>query len=71
MVDYQRALRLIRRVGDRRIEMDILVGLSNIYHFYHRPKQAIDSINQAGALELDDRASQAICLATTFGVPPR
>jgi hypothetical protein len=71
MVDYQRALGLLRRVGNRRIEIDIRVGLSNIYHFYHRPKQAIDPINQARALELDDRASQTICLATTFRMPPR
>ncbi len=38
---YQRALELIRRVGDRRGEIEILIGLSNLYNFYHRPEQAM------------------------------
>jgi tetratricopeptide (TPR) repeat protein len=63
--EYQRALELIRRVGDRRHEIEILAGLSNMYIFYHRAEPAMASIEQALAMarELDDQASQADCLA--------
>jgi class 3 adenylate cyclase/tetratricopeptide (TPR) repeat protein len=63
--EYQRALELIRRVGDRRSEMDILGALSNVYQFYHRPEPAMEYNQQALALaqELNDRTFQAVCLA--------
>jgi class 3 adenylate cyclase/tetratricopeptide (TPR) repeat protein len=62
---YQWALELIRRVGDRRGEIEVLVGLSKLDNFYHRPKQAMEYNDQALAIarELDDRAFQAVCLA--------
>jgi class 3 adenylate cyclase/tetratricopeptide (TPR) repeat protein len=59
--EYQRALELIRRVGDRRREIEILAGLSNLYNFYHRPEPAMAYNDQALALsrELGDQAAQA------------
>jgi class 3 adenylate cyclase/tetratricopeptide (TPR) repeat protein len=64
--EYQRALELSRQVGDRRREMEILAGLSMIHNWYHRPGPALEYGDQALAIarELDDRAFQAICLAT-------
>ncbi|MBI4245679.1 MAG: tetratricopeptide repeat protein, partial [Candidatus Rokubacteria bacterium] len=65
VAEYQHALDLIRRTGDRRREIEILVGLSGVYNWYHRPKPALEYNEQALALarELDDRALQAGCLA--------
>jgi class 3 adenylate cyclase/tetratricopeptide (TPR) repeat protein len=61
---YQRALELIRQVGDRRSEIEILVALTYVYHFYHRGDPAIATIEQALAIaqELDDRPLKAFCL---------
>ena len=63
-VAYQRALELMRRVGERRRESEILAGLSNVYNWYHRPELAMAYNEQALAIarELGDRPSQAICL---------
>jgi class 3 adenylate cyclase/tetratricopeptide (TPR) repeat protein len=63
--EYQWALELIRRVGDRRREMELLAGLSNVYNYYHRPEQATESNEHALAIarDLDDRGFQAVCLA--------
>jgi tetratricopeptide (TPR) repeat protein len=68
--EYQRALELSRQVGDRRREMEILAGLSTIHNWYHRPEPALEYGDQALAIarELDDRAFQAICLATRVNV---
>jgi tetratricopeptide (TPR) repeat protein len=68
VAQYEQALELVRRVGDRHGEMDILVALSNVYNFYHRPEQAIEHIDRAliMALELNDRAFQAVCLTNRF-----
>jgi class 3 adenylate cyclase/tetratricopeptide (TPR) repeat protein len=65
VAEYQWALELVRQVGDRRSEMDMLVALSSVYHFYHRPEPALERIDDALAMarELDDRAFQAVCLA--------
>ena len=62
---YQRALELIRQVGDRRGEIEILVGLSHVYNWYHRPEPALAYNDQALAMarELGDQASQSGCLA--------
>ena len=62
---YQRALELIRQTADRRGEIDILVGLSELYRRYHREAPAIATIEQALAMarELGDRACEARCLA--------
>ncbi len=63
--EYQRALELVRRIGDRRGEIEVLVGLSNVYNYYHRGEPAIDYNEQALTIarELEDRAFQAVCLA--------
>jgi tetratricopeptide (TPR) repeat protein len=62
---YQRALELLRQTADRRGEIDILVGLGEVYRRYHREEPAIASIEQALAMarELGDRACEALCLA--------
>jgi class 3 adenylate cyclase/tetratricopeptide (TPR) repeat protein len=62
--EYQRALELIRRVGDRRREIEILAGLSNVYNLYHRPEPAMAYNDQALVLarELGYQAAQADCL---------
>ena len=62
---YQRALELIRQTADRRGEIEILVGLSEVYSRYHREAPAIAAIEQALAMarELGDRACEARCLA--------
>jgi tetratricopeptide (TPR) repeat protein len=62
--EYQRALTLIRRVEDRRREIELLAGLSTVYTLYHRPELAMTYSDQALALarELGDQASQAACL---------
>ncbi len=63
--DYQRALDLVRRAGDRRREIEVLVGLSGVYNYWHRGEPAIEYNEQALAIarELEDRAFQAVCLA--------
>ena len=62
---YQRALELVRQVGDRRREIEILAGLSHVYTWYHRPEPALAYNDQALAMarELGDQASQSGCLA--------
>ena len=40
--DYQRALELIRRAGDRRREIEILVGLSAVYNYAHQGEPAVE-----------------------------
>ena len=63
--NFQRALELIRRVGDRRREIEILVGLSSVYNWAHQGEPAIEYTEQALVIarELDDRPLQALCLA--------
>ncbi len=63
--DHQRALELVRRAGDRRREVEVLVGLSNVYNYAHQGEPAIEYNDQALTIaqELDDRALQAVCLA--------
>jgi class 3 adenylate cyclase/tetratricopeptide (TPR) repeat protein len=62
--EYQRALELIRQAEDRRREIEILAGLSNVYNLYHRPEPALAYNNQALTLarELGYQAAQAECL---------
>ena len=64
--EYQQALELVRQAGDRRGEVDSLVGLAQVYNYWHRPEPALRWIDQALQLarELDERALQAVCLAT-------
>jgi tetratricopeptide (TPR) repeat protein len=63
---YQQALGLIRQTADQQGEIDVLVGLSAMYRRSHREAPAVATIEQALAMarELDDRAREALCLAT-------
>lgn len=65
VAEYLRALELVRRVGDRRAEIEILVALSTVYLQYHQPKPSIQYMDQALAIEpeLNDRSLRAFCLA--------
>ncbi len=62
--EYQRALELIRRAGNRQQEIEILIGLSQVYNWWHRPEPALKYSEQALTIarELGDRASQGFCL---------
>jgi class 3 adenylate cyclase/tetratricopeptide (TPR) repeat protein len=61
--EYERALDLVRRVGDRRREVDILIAMSTLNVFFHRPDPAFGYVNQAMALanDLEDPGIQALC----------
>ena len=63
--EYLRALELVRPLGDRRAEIEILVALSTVYLLYHQPKPSIQYMDQALAIEpeLNDRSLRAFCLA--------
>jgi class 3 adenylate cyclase/tetratricopeptide (TPR) repeat protein len=67
---YQRALELIKQTEDRRGEIDIRVGLSEVYRRDHREEPAIAAIEQALAMarELGDRACEALCLANRVSI---
>ncbi|MBI4330236.1 MAG: tetratricopeptide repeat protein, partial [Chloroflexi bacterium] len=62
---YQRALDLVRRVRNRRQEVEVLVGMSDLYYWSHREEPAIGFTDHALAIarELDDQPLQAVCLA--------
>jgi tetratricopeptide (TPR) repeat protein len=62
--EYQHALALVQRVGDRRQEIDILVGLSYVYQFYHKAEPTLRYINEALTIarEINDPTWQAACL---------
>ena len=62
---YQCALELVRQVGDRRHEVEVLVWLSTVYDFSHQAEPAIEYNEQALTIarELGDQGAQAICLA--------
>jgi tetratricopeptide (TPR) repeat protein len=65
VAQYEQALELIRRIGDRRREIELLAGLSLVYNRYHQPEPAMEYNEQALALarDLNDWAFQAVCLA--------
>jgi tetratricopeptide (TPR) repeat protein len=65
VTEYERALALIRRVGDRRAEARILVTLSGVYNYWHRGEEAIAHADQglAVARDLGDGALEALGLA--------
>ncbi len=68
--EYQQALELVRGLGDRRREIEILAGLSGVFNYAHRGEEAIGYNEEALAIarELDDRAFQAFCLANRVQV---
>lgn len=63
---YERALSLIRDEGDRRAELDVLLGLADVHYNYHHGEDAQDFCEQALAIadELQDPAAQASCHAS-------
>jgi class 3 adenylate cyclase/tetratricopeptide (TPR) repeat protein len=64
VAEYQQALTFIRQGVNRRQEIEILLGLSGVYNWYHKTEPALQCVNAAlaVALEIGDRASQASCL---------
>jgi class 3 adenylate cyclase/tetratricopeptide (TPR) repeat protein len=67
---YQQALEVIRHVGDRRGELEFLVGLSQVYTNYHRAEPALRHSERALALAraLNDPSSQVLCLANRIRI---
>src|SRR5262249_30473590 len=60
-VEYRRALELERPLGDRKREIEILVGLSGVYYWGHNAESARQAANEALAIarEAGDRAEEA------------
>ncbi len=63
---YGAARALIQQTGNRKQEVEILMGLGFAYSFYHKPEPALEAVDEALAIarEIDDRSSQAACLVT-------
>jgi class 3 adenylate cyclase/tetratricopeptide (TPR) repeat protein len=63
--EYQRALELARQAGDRHFEIEVLIGLSDVYNLAHQGEAAIRYTEQSVALarELDNQALLAVSLA--------
>jgi class 3 adenylate cyclase/tetratricopeptide (TPR) repeat protein len=63
--EYQTAIDLARQSESRRLEVELLTGLSAVYTFSHRGDPAMEHNERALAIarELDDRALIAACLA--------
>jgi class 3 adenylate cyclase/tetratricopeptide (TPR) repeat protein len=63
--EYGKGLELLRQAGDRRGEVEMLLGLSLTYNLYHRGEEALAHAEQALGLarQLGDRALQAGSLA--------
>jgi class 3 adenylate cyclase/tetratricopeptide (TPR) repeat protein len=64
VTEYQRALELIRPIGDRKREIEILIALSGVYNWAHKIEPARQAANEALAIarQIGDRASEAGCL---------
>jgi tetratricopeptide (TPR) repeat protein len=64
VAEYQQALACIRQAGNRRQEIEILLGLSSVYNWYHKTEPALQCVNAALAvsLEIGDHPLQASCL---------
>src|SRR5262249_44230042 len=62
--EYQTAIDLARQSGDRRHEIELLMGLSGVYNYSHRGDPAMEHNDAALSIarELDDRALIAACL---------
>ena len=66
VTEYERALALLRRAGDRKQEVATLLGLANVYVWGHKkPEQVFATVDQALAIavEIGDTAGQAGCHA--------
>jgi class 3 adenylate cyclase/tetratricopeptide (TPR) repeat protein len=65
VTEYERALALLRRAGDRQQEVATLLGLANVYVWGHKIEQVFATVNEALAIavEIGDAAGQAGCYA--------
>lgn len=65
VAQYQAALGIARKLGDRRREMEILMWLGSVYDYSHQGEPAIAHNEQALAIarELQDAGFESICLA--------
>ena len=65
VAEYERALALIRRTGDRKQEVATLLGLANVCNWFHKTEQVFATVNEALAIavEIGDTAGQAGCHA--------
>ena len=65
VAEFERALTLIRPIGDRKQEMATLLGLANVYNWGHKIGEVLSTVNAALAIatEIGDTAGQAGCHA--------
>lgn len=74
VLDFQRALELIKQADDPRSEIDILIGLSWVHYNAHREEPAVEYNDQAMAIarQLNDKFSLTACLSqrATFRAVP-
>src|SRR3989475_17626 len=65
VAEFERALALIRRFGDRKQEVSTLLGLANVYNWGHKIAEVLATVNGALAIatEIGDTAGQAGCHA--------
>jgi class 3 adenylate cyclase/tetratricopeptide (TPR) repeat protein len=65
VAEFERALALIRRLGDRKQEVATLLGLANVYNWGHKIGEVLTTVTGALAIaiEIDDTAGQAGCHA--------
>jgi class 3 adenylate cyclase/tetratricopeptide (TPR) repeat protein len=65
VAEFERALALIRRFGDRKQEVATLLGLANVYNWGHKITEVLATVNGALAIatEIGDTAGQAGCHA--------
>src|SRR3989442_10766122 len=63
VAEFERALALIRRLGDRKQEVATLLGLANVYNWGHKIAEVLATVNGALAIatEIGDTAGQAGC----------
>jgi class 3 adenylate cyclase/tetratricopeptide (TPR) repeat protein len=65
VAEFERALALIRRLGDRKQEVATLLGLANVYNWGHKIGEVLATVDRALAIatEIGDTAGQAGCHA--------
>ncbi len=65
VAEFERALALIRRLGDRKQEVATLLGLANVYNWGHKIAEVLATVDGALAIaiEIGDTAGQAGCHA--------
>jgi len=65
VAEFERALVLIRQLGDRKQEVATLLGLANVYNWGHKIGEVLATVNGALAIatEIGDTAGQAGCHA--------